>query len=105
MTRESIWILHHAANPTQALTRGRHDPRWHLGFQSVDLHSARQRAVQREFDGAIIGTGISVAAVWVVQIVTGRWRPGAHAFDRLGRCVGALWFVVGAVFAARLLLN
>jgi hypothetical protein len=57
------------------------------------------------FDGVIICAGISVAAVWVVQIVTGRWRPGAHAFDRLGRCVGALWFVVGAVFAARLLLN
>jgi hypothetical protein len=57
------------------------------------------------FDGVIVCAGTSVAAVWAVQIVTGRWRPGAHAFDRLGRCVGALWFVVGAVFASRLLLN
>ena len=57
------------------------------------------------FDGLIVCAGTSVAAVWIVQIVTGRWRPGANAFDRLGRGLGILWFVVGAVFAARLLLN
>jgi hypothetical protein len=57
------------------------------------------------FDGLIVCAGTSVAAVWIVQIVTGRWRPGANAFDRLGRGLGVLWFVVGAVFAARLLLN
>jgi hypothetical protein len=57
------------------------------------------------FDGLIICAGTSVAAVWVVQIITGRWRPGANGFDRLGRGLGILWFAVGATFAARLLLN
>jgi len=57
------------------------------------------------FDGLIICAGTSVAAVWLVQIVTGRWRPNANGFDRLGRCLGVLWFTVGATFAARWLLN
>ncbi len=33
-------------------------------------------------------------------IVTRGWRPSANGFDRLGRCVGILWFVAGATFAA-----
>jgi hypothetical protein len=57
------------------------------------------------FDGLIVCAGNSVAAVWAVQIVTGRWSPNANGFDRLGRCLGVLWFTVGATFAARLLLN
>ena len=57
------------------------------------------------FDGLIVCAGTSVAAVWVVQIATGRWRPGGHAFDRIGRGLGILWLVVGMVFAARLFLN
>jgi hypothetical protein len=57
------------------------------------------------FDGLLVCAGISVAAVWVVQIATGRWRPRANAFDRIGRGLGILWFAVGAVFAARLFLN
>ncbi len=57
------------------------------------------------FDGLIVCAGASVAAVWLVQIVTGRWRPSAHAFDRLGRGLGVLWLAVGATFAARLFLN
>jgi hypothetical protein len=57
------------------------------------------------FDGLIVCAGTSVAAVWVVQIVTGRWRPNANGFDRFGRCLGVLWFAVAATLAARLLLN
>lgn len=57
------------------------------------------------FDGLIVCAGISVAAVWMVQILTGRWRPDANGFDRVGRCLGVLWFTVGATFAVRWLLS
>lgn len=57
------------------------------------------------FDGLIVCAGSSVAAVWIVQILTGRWRPGADGFDRLGRGVAMLWLIVGMNFAARLLLH
>jgi hypothetical protein len=57
------------------------------------------------FDGLIVCAGTSVAAVWIVQIVTGRWHPNANGFDRLGRGLGLLWVAVAATFAGRLLLN
>ncbi len=39
-------------------------------------------------------TGYAVAAVWLVQAVSGRWRPEKSWIDRLGRLLGMVWIVV-----------
>src|SRR5262249_5075903 len=44
-------------------------------------------------DRLVIYAGISVAAVWITQVLTGRWRRSADWIDRLGRGVGGLWLV------------
>src|SRR5262249_40792079 len=48
----------------------------------------------------VIG-GMSVAAVWLVQAVSGRWRPRRDPYDRLGRLVGAAWIAAGMAWALR----
>jgi hypothetical protein len=35
--------------------------------------------------------GCAIAAAWVVQWASGRWRPEAYWIDRLGRALGFLW--------------
>jgi hypothetical protein len=56
------------------------------------------------FDIVVVYAGVSVAAVWVMQAVTGCWRPTADWLDRLGRFLGGLWLAAGLIFALRLLL-
>jgi hypothetical protein len=59
----------------------------------------------RFFDGLIVYAGISVAAVWGTQVLTGFWRPSRDWGDRLGRSLGCLWLVAGFVFSVRLLMG
>src|SRR5262249_10426034 len=52
-------------------------------------------------DLLVLYAGLSVAAVWLTQAVTGRWRRSADWLDWLGVGVGSLWLVAGLVFAMR----
>ena len=57
------------------------------------------------FDLLLVCSGMSVAAEWLAEILTGRWRPMANIFDRLGRGISILWLVVGMTFTARMILK
>ena len=56
-------------------------------------------------DDLIIYPGVSVAAVWATQFVTGRWRRSADWVDRLGRFLGGLWIAAALVFSTRFILG
>ena len=45
--------------------------------------------------------GLAVAAVWVVQFASGRWRKPADWIDCCGRIVGACWIWIGLVWTLR----
>ena len=53
------------------------------------------------FDCFIIFTGISVAAVWITQVLTGLWRSSTGWSDRLGRFLGCVWIAAGLVASIR----
>ncbi len=42
--------------------------------------------------------GLAVAAVWVVQYLSGRWRKSVDWIDWLGRVVGGCWIWIGLVW-------
>jgi hypothetical protein len=52
-------------------------------------------------DHLVLYAGLSVAAVWLTQAMTGRWRCSADWIDWLGLGVGGLWLVAGLVLAIR----
>jgi hypothetical protein len=72
-------------------------------------HIARARRVITPADWAqkylsdevFMYVGLAVAAVWVVQYSSGRWRRSADWIDMLGRVVGALWVAIGLVWTLR----
>ena len=72
-------------------------------------HLARARRVITPADWAqkylsdevFMYVGLAVAAVWVVQYSSGRWRRSADWIDMMGRVVGALWIVIGLVWTLR----
>jgi hypothetical protein len=37
--------------------------------------------------------GLAVASVWLILILSGRWRSHPDWIDRLGRGLGALWML------------
>ena len=43
--------------------------------------------------------GYAVAAVWLVLVVSGRWRPEKSWIDRLGRALGVIWVMITALAA------
>jgi hypothetical protein len=49
--------------------------------------------------------GLAVAAAWVVQYASGRWRRSADWIDLIGRVVGVLWILVGLVWTLRAYLD
>ena len=52
-------------------------------------------------DEVFMYVGLAVAAVWVVQYASGRWRRSADWIDMMGRVVGALWIAIGLVWTLR----
>jgi ABC-type Fe3+ transport system permease subunit len=72
-------------------------------------HMARARRVITPADWAqkylsdevFMYVGLAVAAVWVVQYSSGRWRRSADWIDMMGRVVGALWIAIGLVWTLR----
>ena len=72
-------------------------------------HVARARRVITPADWAqkylsdevFMYVGLAVAAVWVVQYSSGRWRRSADWIDTMGRVVGVLWIVIGLVWTMR----
>ena len=42
--------------------------------------------------------GLAVAAVWLLQCLSGRWRKSSDWIDCLGRIVGVLWILIGLVW-------
>jgi hypothetical protein len=70
-------------------------------IDGTPLPPSRSRGWVILLDRLVFCTGLSVAAVWLTQAMTGRWRRSADWLDRLGRCVGGLWLVAGLVFAVR----
>jgi hypothetical protein len=52
-------------------------------------------------DEVFMYVGLAVAAAWMVQYASGRWRRSADWVDLLGRIVGALWILVGLVWTLR----
>ncbi|HEX3450408.1 MAG TPA: hypothetical protein VHS97_19290 [Isosphaeraceae bacterium] len=52
-------------------------------------------------DEVFMYVGLAVAAVWVVQYSSGRWRRSADWIDMMGRVVGALWIAIGLVWTLR----
>jgi hypothetical protein len=72
-------------------------------------HVARARRVITPADWAqkylsdevFMYVGLAVAAVWVVQYSSGRWRRSADWIDLMGRVAGALWIVIGLVWTLR----
>lgn len=42
--------------------------------------------------------GLAVAATWLVQYLSGRWRRPADWIDVMGRAVGVVWIVIGLVW-------
>ncbi len=45
--------------------------------------------------------GLAVAAVWVVQYLSGRWRRSADWIDVMGRIVGVFWILIGLIWSLR----
>ncbi|MFO0955968.1 MAG: hypothetical protein U0800_00720 [Isosphaeraceae bacterium] len=43
--------------------------------------------------------GLTVAAVWLVLALSGRWRPEPSWIDRLGRLVGAAWIACAIAYS------
>jgi hypothetical protein len=72
-------------------------------------HVARARRVITPADWAqkylsdevFMYVGLAVAAVWVVQYSSGRWRRSADWIDMMGRVMGALWIAIGLVWTLR----
>jgi hypothetical protein len=52
-------------------------------------------------DELFMYVGLAVAAVWIVQYMSGRWRRSADWIDTMGRVVGVLWIVIGLVWMMR----
>jgi hypothetical protein len=52
-------------------------------------------------DEVFMYVGLAVAAVWIVQFLSGRWRRSADWIDLMGRLVGILWIVIGLVWTVR----
>jgi hypothetical protein len=52
-------------------------------------------AVERTVADAPLSIGASVAAVWLVQRIGGRWHPERGTLDRAGRVLGCYWIVLG----------
>jgi hypothetical protein len=52
-------------------------------------------------DEVFMSIGVTVAVVWVVQYLSGRWRRSADWIDFMGRIVGAFWILIGLVWALR----
>jgi hypothetical protein len=46
------------------------------------------------FAASAFGMSTSVAAVWLLLVASGRWRPEPSWLDRLGRAVGAYWIAM-----------
>lgn len=42
--------------------------------------------------------GHTVTVLWLVLIVTGRWRPEPNWIDRLGRFLGVFWILAGILW-------
>jgi hypothetical protein len=38
--------------------------------------------------------GCTVAAIWLLLVLSGRWRPERSWIDRLGRLLGVVWIAV-----------
>jgi hypothetical protein len=57
------------------------------------------------FDDLVAATGLSVAVAWIIQALSGLWRPSADWVDRLGRSLGGLWIAAGLVFSIRLVMG
>jgi len=49
-------------------------------------------------DEVFMYVGLAVAATWLVQYFSGRWRRSADWIDLLGRVLGVLWIVIGLVW-------
>jgi hypothetical protein len=62
---------------------------WILWFQAVI------------FGELLVYAGLAVFVVWVMQALSGRWRPVPDWKDRLGRALGVLWIVTGFVWSVR----
>jgi hypothetical protein len=52
-------------------------------------------------DLLVLFAGLSVAAVWLTQAMSGRWRPSADWIEKLGLGVGGFWLVAGLALAMR----
>jgi hypothetical protein len=52
-------------------------------------------------DEVFMYVGLAVAATWLVQYQSGRWRRSADWIDLLGRALGVLWIVIGLVWTLR----
>jgi hypothetical protein len=49
-------------------------------------------------DEVFMYAGLAVAAAWLVQFLTGRWRKPVDWVDCLGRIVGVSWIFIGLVW-------
>jgi hypothetical protein len=49
-------------------------------------------------DEVFMYVGLAVAATWLVQYMSGRWRKSADLIDVMGRIVGVLWIAIGLVW-------
>jgi hypothetical protein len=49
-------------------------------------------------DEVFMYVGLAVAAVWVMQYLSGRWRKPVDWIDCYGRIVGACWIWIGLVW-------
>jgi amino acid transporter len=52
-------------------------------------------------DEVFMYVGLAVAAVWIVQYLSGRWQRSADWIDTMGRVVGVLWIMIGLVWTMR----
>jgi hypothetical protein len=52
-------------------------------------------------DEVFMYVGLAVAAAWTVIVASGRWTRPVDWIDWLGRIVGAIWIVIGVVWAFR----
>jgi hypothetical protein len=49
-------------------------------------------------DEVFMYVGLAVAAAWLVQYFSGRWRRPVDWIDVMGRVVGVLWIVIGLLW-------
>jgi hypothetical protein len=52
-------------------------------------------------DELFMYVGLAVAATWLVQYFSGRWRRSADWIDLMGRVLGVLWILIGLVWTLR----